>query len=86
VLAGVGFEAYGFHFGEFVDGCQDGICWALEEVTRAWEMTCLGSRRLDLRLFGGRSDHILVIFGMGVKSLLPLTSRAVVRGIARDPD
>jgi hypothetical protein len=29
VFAGVGFEAYGFHGGELVDGCKDCGCWVV---------------------------------------------------------
>jgi hypothetical protein len=87
VFAGIGFKAYRFHCGEFIDGCEDGICSVLGEVlgNGTGKRTCLGSRKLDLWRFGGKSDRILVMFGRAMRSLLPLTLRAVVRDIARDP-
>jgi hypothetical protein len=57
----------------------------LESVLRRGKEAHLESQRLGRWRFEGRWDHILVILGGALRSLLPLTSRVLVQGIARDP-
>jgi hypothetical protein len=57
----------------------------LESVLRRGKEAHLEAQRLGRGRFGGKWYHILVILGRALRSLLPLTSRVLVQGIARDP-
>ncbi len=84
VFTGVGFKAQRFHGGKLVDGCEDCVWRVLELMVWRGRRMYLEAQRLGLRRFGGMWDHILVIFGLALKLLLPLTLRVEVRDIAGD--